>query len=674
MTHQSTINVFSIFADKVATKFKQMTKNNQPLFVSGIEKDELWNLYLESIPEKENPIFRTNRYYDANYDKNFIRHVGRLMTIENNQLVSVWDVKDDSFFGDVTKVLSKAVKESGIARFYATKERTAGHKPSLDNYDKDLVWTHFYTEIPETYRVTSSFQSPEEVSGKINTNASVLKRSITEVSKETIKTVLELIEDNSIYRGFEHKATLENWLTHISNYKKAKNPDLYVWEKATGSSINLRNTVIGSLIVDLEDGVDLESAVKSFEAKVAPSNYKRTQSIVTSKMIKDAQEKLTELGLLDSIERRFAIETDIPREQILFTSQEVKALNVFDDLVADAKKSTKKVDVSKAKTILLQDFLSKLNDYQQVELLPLAAISGQQMVLTTEAKSGSKPLFKWDNPFAWAYINSDTTDAIKARVKEMGGNVDADVRVSLSWHTSEDLDLHAHDGRDSHVYYSHKRGMGAYLDLDMNGLDKHDSDNPVENLIWLNQKDFPNNKVKIKVDHYSGHNNDPKRYGFDLQVEIMGAITTYRFESKFTGSNVHFLSLVRKNGTIVIEDVHKSLKLVSQTTVDAQFITVDHVLLSPNYWDAEVGNKHIFFTTKDFDLEQDVRGFFNEYLDNDLNQHRKVFEILGNRTKISDNKENALRGYGFSTTMDNQLIVRATTASGRQDLFNISVK
>ena len=667
-------DVFSTFADKIAKQFKQMTKNNQPLFVSDIEKDELWNLYLESIPAEENPIFRTNRYYDANYDKNFIRHVGRLMTIENNQLVSVWDVRDKSFFGDVTKVLSKAVKEAGIARFYATKEHTAGHKPSLDNHDKNLVWTHFYTEIPEIYRVTSSFQSPEEISGKVNTNASVLKRSVTEVSKETIKTVLELIEDNSIYRGFEHKATLENWLTHISNYEKAEDPDLYVWEKATGSSINLRNTVIGSLIIDLENGTDLDTAVRSFEAKVAPSNYKRTQSIVTPKMIKDAQEKLTELGLLDSIERRFAVETDIPREHVLFSSQEVKALNVFDDLISDAKKSTKKVDVSKAKNILLSDFLAKINDYQQIELLPLAGIASQQMVLTTATKDDAKDLFKWHNPFAWAYINSDTTDAIKARVKEMGGNVEADVRVSLSWHTNEDLDLHAHDGHYSHVYYNHKRDMGAYLDLDMNGLDKHDSENPVENLIWLNQKDFPNNKVKIKVDYYSGHNNDPKRYGFDLQVEIMGAITTYRFESKFTGSNVHFLSLVRKNGTIVIEDLHQSLKLVSQTTVDAQFITVDHVLLSPNYWDAEVGNKHIFFTTKDFDLEQDVRGFFNEYLDNDLNQHRKVFETLGNRTKISDNKENALRGYGFSTTMDNQLIVRATTASGRQDLFNISVK
>ena len=666
-------DVFSTFADKIAKQFKQMTKNNQPLFVSGIEKDELWNLYLESIPAEENPIFRTNHYYDANYDKNFIRHIGRLMTIENNQLVSVWDVEDDSFFGDVTKVLSKAVKNAGIARFYATKERTAGHKPSLDNHDKDLVWTHFYTEIPKFYRVTSSFQSPEEISGKVNTNARVLKRSVTEVSKETINTVLELINDNSIYRGFEHKATLENLLNHISNYEKAENPDLYIWTKAVGSTINLRNTVIGSLIIDLEDGTDLDTAVRSFEAKVAPSNYKRTQSIVTTKMIKDAQEKLTELGLLDSIERRFAVETDIPREHVLFSSQEVKALNVFDDLVADAKKSTKKVDVSKAKNILLSDFLAKINDYQQIELLPLAGIASQQMVLTTATKDDAKDLFKWHNPFAWAYINSDTTDAIKARVKEMGGNVEADVRVSLSWHTGEDLDLHAKKS-SSHIYYSNKRSMGGYLDLDMNGIDKQDNDNPVENLIWLNQNDFPKGNVIIKVDHYYGHNNDPMRYGFDIQVEILGEITTYRYESKFTKRHHPVLSLTYKNGKIVIDNVNPELKLINKSSVDTKFITVDHIMLSPNYWTTEVGNKHVFFTTKDFEVEKDVRGFFNEYLDNDLNEHRKVFEILGNRTKISDNKENALRGYGFSTTMDNQLIVRATTASGRQDLFEISVK
>ena len=173
---------------------------------------------------------------------------------------------------------------------------------------------------------------------------------------------------------------------------------------------------------------------------------------------------------------------------------------------------------------------------------------------------------------------------------------------------------------------------------------------------------------------YYGHNNDPMRYGFDIQVEILGEITTYRYESKFTKRHHPVLSLTYKNGKIVIDNVNPELKLINKSSVDTKFITVDHVMLSPNYWNAEVGNKHVFFTTKDFDLEQDVRGFFNEYLDNDLNEHRKVFEILGNRTKISDNKENALRGYGFSTTMDNQLIVRATTASGRQDLFEISVK
>jgi hypothetical protein len=55
---------------------------------------------------------------------------------------------------------------------------------------------------------------------------------------------------------------------------------------------------------------------------------------------------------------------------------------------------------------------------------------------------GPERLFKWDNNFAWSY-DGDVTDSVKQRVKAAGGNVDAKLRVSLSWFNFDDLDIHA---------------------------------------------------------------------------------------------------------------------------------------------------------------------------------------------------------------------------------------
>ena len=63
--------------------------------------------------------------------------------------------------------------------------------------------------------------------------------------------------------------------------------------------------MIGTLLVDLASGVDLEAAVRSFESKVAPANYKRPTALITQSMIDSALEKLSELGLEDAVKETF---------------------------------------------------------------------------------------------------------------------------------------------------------------------------------------------------------------------------------------------------------------------------------------------------------------------------------------------------------------------------------
>ena len=81
---------------------------------------------------------------------------------------------------------------------------------------------------------------------------------------------------------------------------------------------------------------------------------------------------------------------------------------------------------------------------------------------------------------------------------------------------------------------------------------------------------------------------------------------------------------------------------------------------SPNHWsENKVGNKHLFFILDGCKNDEPVRGFFNEYLKPELNEHRKVLEVLGSKTKAVPT-ENQLSGLGFSETVRNEITVRVT--------------
>ena len=95
-------------------------------------------------------------------------------------------------------------------------------------------------------------------------------------------------------------------------------------------------------------------------------------------------------------------------------------------------------------------------------------------------------------------------------------------------------------------------------------------------------------------------------------------------------------------------------------------------MYSPNYWgDNAVGNKHVFFILKDAKNNEDTRGFYNEFLHPRLESHRKVFEIIGEKTKCKPSEEQ-LSGLGFSSTKPDQILIRVQMNSGTR-LFNVVV-
>ena len=661
---------FKEFKKSMQETFAANIKNVDTLYLTDVSKDEMWETYQNSFPDNTNPIFRERREYDCNCCKQFIRQFGNVVMIKGDQVVSIWDVETQYPFDAVAKKMSEYIKSAKIVDIHVAKQASFGTDFNFDNINNQR-WDHFYIKLPAAFVVRSS-ESEEAIQGRVRSTKDVFLRALTEITDNAIETTLELINQNSLYRGVEFKEIIMDFLKRKKEFSKTAYKELYVWstvKSVPGAVAHIRNSSIGTLLVNLSEGMDLDAAVTAFERVMAPSNYKRPNAIFTKRMIEEAEKTITALGLGNSLARRFAILDDITVNNVIYVNRGVNvkgATNVFEQLKNEAATTPKSFD--KVEEIAIEDFIAKvLPSANNVEVLIKNNQLGNMMSLIAPQDVTAPTMFKWDNNFSWAY-NGDITDSIKERVKAAGGNTTAPLRVSLSWHNYDDLDLHCYEP-NYHIYFGQKHSpyIGGFLDVDMNaGVSK--SRNAVENIAWNDLSKLKEGVYRIAVNNFAKRE---ASNGFEIQFEVEGEIYDFSFANNPKDNEtieVLSFSYSKKDGIKLLSPSATSTSTRQEDIWGLktnQFVEVSTIMFSPNYWDEKaVGNKHYFFMLKDCVNKSTPRGFFNEFLKEDLNQHRKVFEALGSKMLV-EASDNQLSGIGFSSTQRNELIVKVTGSFSR---------
>jgi len=479
-----------------------------------------------------------------------------------------------------------------------------------------------------------------------------------------LDTVLELIDAKALYRGEEHKRAI----LEFKAAQRANTGELFLWANANSPAAHFRNSVIGTLIQDLSEGKDLEYAVKSFETKVAPANYKRPTALITQGMVDQAVKTMTELGLEPALSRRLARLTDVNINDVLWASN--KAKSKMTGGVADMLASAVKTKApSKATDITIDAFLADvLPKTRDMAVFVKNKHRSNLMVLTAPVEPDAPRLFKWDNGFAWSY-SGNVADSIKERVKNAGGKVEGDLCCRLAWDYKDDLDFHMLEPNGGHIYFINRRRLsacGGELDLDANGADGLKAE-PAENIVYGDQRRMKEGVYELLVHNYSRRSDEA---GFKVEIEFGGQ--TYEIEydkvvPQDAKVSVAKLRYSKAKGIELIESLpsHASTQQVWGIHTES-FVDVNTIMLSPNHWgDSATGNKHYFFVLDGCHTDEDMRGIYNEFLRGDLDQHRRVFEVLGSKTKCSQDSD-GMSGLGFSSTRSDEVIVRC---DGR--LFNV---
>lgn len=683
--------MFKDFVKAIQKNLQQMSKDSSRLFTVNVDTEELYNLYLDSFPAGTNEIYRERREYDCSCCRHFIRDVGNVVSIKNGELHTIWGINpvSDDKYNVVAAALDAYVKQKAVLGVFLKKEKRIGTPENREMLPTGKInkYEHFFVDLPEICIFKECYGHTFEGDlSQFRDVRNVFKRSLDEISKEAVDTVLELIAQNSLYKGAEWKKQLTEFKNYQKEYGKLtdEQKELWVWEKsiAAGAVIGkIRNHSIGTLLVNISEGMDLDLAVRKYEQIVAPVNYKRPKAIFTKKMLENAKKTITELGYMDSLQRRFATLDDITVNNILFSNKDAAkritgAMDLFDEMEQDVAIDPKRF--SKVEEISAEDFIKNVLPVAKELEVYLENKHIQNMVsLIAPEVADAKTMFKWNNGMSWAYTGNITDSDIKENVKAAGGSVTGIVRFSIQWNDgngkdNSDLDAHCLEPQGGdHIYFSHKRSRytGGELDIDITDplyQCKSNGGVAVENITYPSKERMKPGTYKFYVNQFSFRNSQ----GFKAEVEVNGEIHSYEYNSPVRG-NVQVAEVVldQSGNFKVVDKLPGNCATISKDVwgiKTLQFTPVSVVCYSPNYWDEQkgIGHQHLFFMLKDCINPEEPNGYYNEFLKPELEQHRKVFEALGAKAYVKD-VDDQLSGVGFSLTKRNDLIIKVKGATER---------
>lgn len=683
------------------TQFDKMCQTGK-LFRSEVSGYKLWDVYLKSFDKSDDPIFRDpeSTTHNCNLCKNFIRRYGNIVAVDENfNIMTIFDVNSSSEYKNSCEAMSKLLKSSKISGVFfetfnmlyfnlnygkCSKSDTKfklGLDKNIKRYTKEEAekfgvvkpdeireFNHLHLWVPSQF-VDVSKSSEAEIVAPYSDSKMVLKRALDEISLDTLVLVRDLINQGSLLDGQTHVAKVNSMIELKTEYDKIDqdHKDNWCWVKSYKYPYaRFRSELIGTLCVELSEGVELNTACINWNKRVDPANYMKAVAPITKRQIEDAKKFVSENGYEESFNRRCATLEDIKVNDILHVnvgSGEIKPVSVLDS-IAPTSTRHKRSEFDSVEEVSIEKFMKDiLPNCTSVEAYFTSKHKGNLVTLTTSANKDSKPIFKWHNNFSWTYNgNLAGKSQIKEAVKSAGGFVEAPFRFSIMWNEDGrdivDLDAHAYEPSGDHIYYATFKGkktrMSGSLDIDMirpTGVG-------VENIFWTDVDCLGDGVYLFKIHNYDGRSNK----GCKAEIAFGDVTYQYLFDKKVRGT-VNVADVTIKNGELVNIKHYATLTNSEEQSTNIyglntnEFHKVNLICLSPNHWTDSVGNKHYFFMLDGCKAPDKIRGFHNENLNSELLKHRKVMEVLGVTLQV-ESTDKQLSGLGFNATVHDEVILR----------------
>ena len=227
-----------------------------------------------------------------------------------------------------------------------------------------------------------------------------------------METAVNLLRSDSLYRGNKVLGIAE-WFLKIKTTPMNTN---FIWKEVAtcpAGFCHVSSSMIGTLLDDIEDGLDFEVVKRKFNEKMDPLHYMRPQVAPSAGNVARAEKIVAELGLENSLKRRFARLDEI---ETIWKPVDIPAATYSTGVFAGIK--TKESDDKKRNDIIPSTVTMTWEKFRRT-VLPTAKkieclaerYKNSYVALVTADDFNAPPIILWDNeerrnPFSW-YMYSD---------------------------------------------------------------------------------------------------------------------------------------------------------------------------------------------------------------------------------------------------------------------------
>ena len=288
--------------EKIQERFNEMCATGN-LFRSSVTGSELWELYITGF--EKDPIFRdpNSSVHNCNLCHHFIQRYGNIIAFDKDyNIMTLWDIDcpDDEYVNSLERMstwiklgytkdifietLDSLKKTNYGPSKNGQSEYNLGNAYNIKRYTKEEAkmypnsgikendvyrFEHLALVLPAQF-VDCSGKTIETLMGKYRSKAQVFQRGLEEISLDTLYLVRDLESQGSLLNGNSYKHFILGAIKAKEEYDKIPNSKKVAWLWVNAAKVGViagfRNTAIGTLMVELSEGKNINEVVKSFNA------------------------------------------------------------------------------------------------------------------------------------------------------------------------------------------------------------------------------------------------------------------------------------------------------------------------------------------------------------------------------------------------------------------------
>ena len=391
--------------ESVQKEFKKNVEGTtDPIFRTNAS--ELYSIFLDNLPAV------ARQYYNCDACRRFVNWYGGLVRVDSTgrQHPIMWGTNIPEFFADSVAAIRDVVKNAKVTGVFITANRRLG-TPLTGS------WSHFSVELPADRIFANKILAPSQAEAEKAQDHRMLIEAIKKYDVDTAAKAVNLLRSGTMY-GSDKVVGMAEWffevLQSVKGKRKQHNLLWYVAATAPKGFCHISNTVVGTLMDDINNGFSVETISKKFSEKMEPTQYQRPQAAPASGNVAQAERIVERLGIENSLKRRFARLDEI---ETIWTPQKTRReltnrTGVFSGVKTKEQRDAyinNHVDVPTV-TMTWEKFRrTVLNSARKIEFYVSGARDSYGAILTAVDPS-SPPIIKWDMendrcPFNW-YVYS----------------------------------------------------------------------------------------------------------------------------------------------------------------------------------------------------------------------------------------------------------------------------